>query len=154
MALIPLPLTDRQARSFVSRIVVNERGCWIWTGSKTTGNKRGGDLGGYGKVTIADRTYLAHRVMFQAVRGPITYTLDHLCRDRACIRPRCHEDVTMRVNVLRGNGIASQNARKTHCKRGHSLTGSNLVLVPGGRMCRACRNESYKAYRQRKRATR
>lgn len=28
---------------------------------------------------------------------------------------------------------------QTHCKRGHPLSGDNLILVKTGRACRACR---------------
>ncbi len=31
------------------------------------------------------------------------------------------------------------NARKTHCKRGHPLSGANLAIAANGsRQCRAC----------------
>lgn len=33
------------------------------------------------------------------------------------------------------------NANKTHCKRGHPLSGSNLNVIPrGSRECKSCRN--------------
>jgi len=71
------------------------------------------------------------------VRGPIKGTLDHLCRVRACAHPWHVEDVTMQVNILRGNGLAAQNARKTHCKNGHLLT-ERKASGNKERFCRIC----------------
>ena len=33
-------------------------------------------------------------------------------------------------------------ASKTHCKRGHPLSGDNLRIENGGRRCRACKRET------------
>lgn len=41
-------------------------------------------------------------------------------------------------NVLVGKGITAMNKRKTHCKRGHELSGKNLGLEAKGRYCREC----------------
>lgn len=38
-------------------------------------------------------------------------------------------------------GPALENAGKTHCKRGHPLSGSNLFIKEGRRQCRTCHNE-------------
>jgi hypothetical protein len=67
-------------------------------------------------------------------------TLDHLCRNKACVNPAHLEPVTNRENVLRGVGLSAENARKTHCKRGHPLSGDNVVVSKGGRKrrCVAC----------------
>ncbi len=146
-----LPLTPSEAQRFVDNIHVTATGCWEWTAGKTHGGKH--DDGGYGKFYLRGQTVLAHRLLYTAWRGPIADTLDHrpTCT-RACIHPWHVEDVPIGVNVLRGNGIMAQHARKTHCKRGHELAGKNLVRVPGGRMCRICRNTSYADYRRRKKA--
>ncbi len=154
MALtIPLPLSHDDAMRFVEKIRVAASGCWLWTGALSTGNSKSPkDHGGYPEFWLANRNYLAHRVMYTAVRGPIAGVLDHVvCETRHCIHPWHTTDTTNATNVMRGNGIMAQHARKTHCKRGHALSGRNLVLVPGGRMCRTCRNLSYRWYRQRKR---
>lgn len=85
---------------------------------------------------------LAHRAVYEAIVGPIPrgLTLDHLCRKRACCRPKHLEPVTQRVNALRGVGISALNARKTECKRGHALLGDNLRVTKHGRgrQCRTC----------------
>jgi len=149
-----LLLTADEARRFVKYLSINDQGCWIWTGGKTSGNSKSPkDRGGYGKFWLRGRSVAVHRLLYTATHGPIEDTLDHrpTC-DRACCNPAHLEDVPIGVNVLRGHGVMAQHARKTHCKRGHPLAGDNLVHVPGGRMCRLCRNLSYRAYRQRKKA--
>jgi hypothetical protein len=76
--------------------------------------------------------------------------LDHTCHDtscekgascphRACVNPAHLEPVTHAVNIRRGNGLAAKAARKTHCKRGHPLSGQNLLVDSrGARQCRSC----------------
>lgn len=41
------------------------------------------------------------------------------------------------------------HARKSHCVRGHALTGENIKVVGNGRRCRACQNEANRLYRDR-----
>lgn len=72
-------------------------------------------------------------------------TLDHLCRNRACVRRSHLQPVTNKENVLRGESILAENARKTHCKNGHELTPENTYMrkrMQGGRMCKLCSAES------------
>jgi hypothetical protein len=143
-----LPLTAAEALRFVANIRVTETGCWLWTGGLTSGNSKcASDLGGYGKFYLRGKTVLAHRVLHTALKGPIADTLDHRAScPRACINPAHTEDVPIVVNILRGGSYYARNARKTHCKRGHALTEENLVFVKGGRMCKACRLISFRAY--------
>jgi hypothetical protein len=126
--------------------------CWLWTANI-------GD-GGYGRIRIGtkgaggSRLVRAHRVAYQLFKGPIPDGLepDHLCRVRHCVNPGHLEAVTHRVNTLRGEGMQAQNARKTHCSRGHELSGDNLVLdrqKKGARLCRTCRNQRQRDRRLR-----
>lgn len=108
-------------------------GCWVWTACV------GKD--GYGRFGYDGNTQLAHRLAYQAIIGEIPSDLqcDHICRNRACTNPDHIELVTAKVNTLRGVGISAVNARKTHCKRGHPLSGDNLYVMPRGkRQCREC----------------
>lgn len=96
---------------------------------------------GYGQIKIHERCRQAHRVAYECFVGPIPdgLTLDHLCRNRACINERHLEPVPARVNTLRGFGFPGVNARKTHCLRGHAYTTDNtLIMNNGARRCRQC----------------
>lgn len=44
-----------------------------------------------------------HRARFEAVNGPISNQLDHLCRNRWCCNPAHLEDVDIKTNVRRGD---------------------------------------------------
>lgn len=127
---------------------IDENGCWIW--------QRHADPAGYGRIQWRGRSYLAHRAAYELFVGPIAdgLTIDHLCNTPACVNPDHLEVVTMRENILRGDGLAGENARKTHCKYGHPFDEENTYEMPGGgRDCRACINRRSREYRQRKRAS-
>ena len=104
-------------------------GCWVWMGHI---NSRG-----YGHV---GRHSIVHRVIYSLAKGPIppTYTIDHLCRVRCCINPSHLEAVSQGVNTLRGETVATRNAAKTHCIRGHAFDLANTYHVGRSRQCRAC----------------
>lgn len=114
----------------------SETGCWLWTAMK--------DTGGYGTVSWNGKMKKSHRISYLLTRGEVSkaLTLDHLCRNRACVNPDHLEPVTMRVNALRGFGASAQNAKRTHCKHGHELSGDNLAIYQGKygefRQCRIC----------------
>jgi hypothetical protein len=71
-----------------------ETPCWIWTGSLTPK--------GYGQMSGGRR---AHKVFFERECGPVPegLQLDHLCHQRACVRPDHQEPVTGAINVRRGD---------------------------------------------------
>src|SRR6185312_15200361 len=60
---------------------------------------------------------------------------------------------TIKENILRGEGITSKNAKKTHCDKGHLLSKNNLVksaLKFNRRACKICYDISQQAFRMRK----
>lgn len=129
----PVPIAER-----FWKYVEFTDSCWLWRGSTT---KKG-----YGQISGEPHTqkrFMAYRWLYEFVVGPIPdgLTLDHLCRNRGCVRPDHMEAVTNRVNILRGTSWAAVNARKTHCPRGHSLSDSRTTRIDpatGKRICRAC----------------
>lgn len=114
--------------------------CWIWTANKVRNGY--GTLGAGGKY---GGMVLAHRTAYELEVGPIPtgIQLDHLCRNRACVRPSHLEPVTQRENILRGESNSAKLARMTHCKHGHEYTPENTYIAPGGggRQCRRCKQE-------------
>lgn len=125
--------------------VCRKTGCWNWIGYVMPN--------GYGYY----KKDYAHRLVYEALAGFIekSMQIDHLCRNRRCCNPRHLEEVTARDNLLRSPiTVASINAAKTHCPKGHPLSGDNLLIrrKQGGRYltraCRECHN-----CRQRKRYT-
>lgn len=120
--------------------------CWIWLFNT--------DRDGYGKTQRNGVTMRAHRFMFEREFGAIPdgLVLDHLCRITSCVNPEHLEPVTNEENILRGNGRAALNARKTHCDHGHPLAGDNLYIYDGRRKCRTCSAQRQQEYRARKRS--
>ena len=108
---------------------------------------------GYGTLTMQDQyPYGVHQLIYTEWYGVISDRLDHvdhLCRNRACWEPAHLEYVPRRVNILRGVSNAAQNARKTHCSKGHEFTDENTYLARGRRYCRACQREWSTAWKVR-----
>lgn len=112
--------------------VTKTTGCWEWAAAK--------DHDGYGRFWCGGKMGPAHRFAYELLVGPVPegLELDHLCRNPGCVNPVHLEAVTHRVNILRGGGPLAQQARQTHCKRGHEMAGENLYEERGHRHCLAC----------------
>lgn len=110
-------------------------GCWLWRGYV--------HKSGHGRLTHEQRSWGAHRFAYYRLVGPPpTDTLDHLCRTPACVNPGHMEPVSRGENVLRGVGFAAENARKTHCPKGHEYTPGNTRRNKiGWRWCIECSRE-------------
>ena len=104
---------------------------------------------GYGQITIDKKTLHAHRVMYEQLVGPISSDLviDHLCRNKSCVNVDHLEAVTCKENLMRGNTLAGNNARKIHCIRGHEF---DYVDKKGKRVCKTCKKIWYETYRYHK----
>lgn len=129
---------DNVVERFWSKVEKTDS-CWIWHGAISSN--------GYGnfksaKYSKSNRIPLStHRFAYKLVKGAIKegLTLDHLCRNHACVNPEHLEPVTIGENNRRGNGFTGKNYRKTHCKRGHPFDNKNVYLFKGHRYCRECR---------------
>lgn len=125
----------RLPERFWSKVVKAENGCWIWTAA-THPN-------GYGKLGFEKRSWYSHRFAYTRLRGPIVQTLDHLCRQKACVNPEHLEDVSLKENILRSDSIpnaAALRKARTHCLKGHPYTPGSFRVNPadGARICRIC----------------
>ena len=124
---------------FWGKVVKQEDGCWKWIGCLDDG---------YGRFWDG-RLVRAHRLAFEWIKKaiPKEMTLDHLCRNRACVNPDHLEVTSVKVNILRGVGIAAINSKVTHCPKGHPYDEENTYLTPDGwRDCRKCRQEAKKRW--------
>lgn len=70
--------------------------CWRWL--RCLNNY------GYGLIRVDGKSQLAHRYLYEHARGPVPdgLELDHLCRNRWCVRPAHLEAVTRKENARRG----------------------------------------------------
>lgn len=106
--------------------------CWNWIAGSTHD--------GYGRIEIAGKKKLAHRLAYEYLVGPIPegLVIDHLCRNRACVNPDHLEPVTVKVNTHRAMSPNLRAFRSGICKRGHRLDEGRIHPVTGYRSCRVC----------------
>lgn len=134
-----LSLIEKDLNRLWSKVVVypGDNACWGWADVLSTA--------GYAYLGVGGRKgrkLLARRILYQLTIGPIPegMDLDHLCRNRWCVRPDHQEPVPRRINLLRGQTVTARNARATHCPQGHRYDIFNTVLYYNRRYCRTCSN--------------
>lgn len=106
---------------------------------------------GYGVVAaISDngkRTLIAaHRVAYELFVGPLTKDLEvhHVCGRRLCCNP---EHLQALTDLEHKRADPNWVGNRTHCIRGHPLSGDNVRLVRGARRCRQCDALRMRQYR-------
>lgn len=113
--------------------------CWEWTGTVNTS--------GYGIFSVRRKRFVAHKWLYELLNGEIAnkLDLDHLCRNRKCVRPDHLEPVTRGENCRRGIRPKTTTERaklKMQCKNGHAYTKINTAYDKAGkyvlRRCRKC----------------
>lgn len=120
-----------------------ENGCWEWQMSLNRGYAR--SARGNGKN---GSSYYVHRKVWELMVADIPQglSLDHLCCNKKCVNPYHLDPVTHRVNVLRGPGPTSANARRTSC----GTCGADYAMrTDGRRFCRSCAARHNREYRKR-----
>jgi hypothetical protein len=114
---------------------IDKDACWEWCGYV--------GKNGYGFLSIRPHgSQPAHRVVYETFVGEIPKGLliDHLCRNKKCVKPDHLEPVTRSVNALRA---VMKSRNRTHCIHGHEFTSENTLLRKGRaigtqRECRKC----------------
>ena len=93
-------------------------GCLVW-GGRLSGN-------GYPLVTIGKKRLRAHRLVAEAVHGPLQgQTVHHKCANRACIEPTHLQPVSLRDN------LAEMHQRRWFEKRIAELEAALAAESPG-----------------------
>lgn len=101
--------------SYVGR---KSEGCWPWLASLKDG--------GYGQLMVKGRPMLAHRlaVILSGRTIPPEMHVDHICRNRRCVRPSHLEVVTPTENCMaRGVSPKARVYQTGVCLRGHDKNG-------------------------------
>jgi len=143
----PRPIPWNRKRSLLQRFFSKVRfdtktGCWLWTASLL--------VTGYGRFYVSNgiKEWYAHRASYRIFRKkkiPSSSEMHHVCFRRNCVNPYHLRVVSHRQNVHLG---PNHCALKTHCKRGHPLSGSNVVVSiqlarkrwwVRKRICKTCR---------------
>lgn len=127
-----IPLSER----FWKRVTVaGEDECWLWTGSTRSF--------GYGTIRLGNALISSHRASWIVTHGQIPESLCvlHKCDNPPCVNPRHLFLGTRSANTKDCSEKKRHNqSRKTHCYRGHPLSGRNLrIAINGARVCRACK---------------
>lgn len=123
--------------------------CWLFKGVP---NK-------YGYATIktdGHHSVYGHRAAYEELVGSIPdgFQIDHLCKVRICANPDHLEAVPQWENIYRGNGVAVQKMKQTHCIHGHEFTPENTIVRKDRPTTRECRECGRISSRERKRKAR
>ena len=140
-----IPIMDR----FWSKVHKTDF-CWVWTAFI---NPDGYGIFGIGSRTDGSRRIIhAHRWIYLQTYGSIPdgYEIDHLCKNRACVRPDHLEAVSHKVNSQRADlsGNGEWQRIKTHCPQGHPYTPENTHTYRGMKKCRTCDKLRHQAKRK------
>ena len=120
-----------------------DNGCWEWHGPLHRG---------YGQASRNGVSVRAHRAMYEQLTGvsiPEQMTVDHICRNRACVNPDHMELVDASTNAARGR--AAREAEEWPC--GHPRTDENTYRTGTRERCRCCYRQYHREYMRARKAS-
>ena len=111
---------------------------------------------GYKNKKVGNKTYLAHRFIWEKIRGKIPdgMCILHKCDNRSCVNLD-HLFMGTQLDNMRDCVAKGRHAKlskplrlriiarreQTYCLRNHPLFGDNLYTHKGKRACRICRKK-------------
>ena len=128
--------------------------CWERRGARDSRGygKYRWSLGGSGAKNHWFTPQYVHRHAAELAIGPILpgEEVDHLCLHKWCVRPSHLDIVSRKINNDRR---VSHLVPRTHCRRGHEITGTNAKPQGGGERptCRICSQNNWNAWWRRNR---
>lgn len=118
--------TGDQVREILIRDTRVDGECWVWTRKLTAD--------GYGTVKVGRRTASVHRLMAEAIYGPLgRESVHHKCATRACIRPSHLQPISTRENLaemLQRNYYLARITELEDALRAVSPGHSLLIALP------------------------
>lgn len=137
---------------FYPKVSVEDE-CWVWKGYVGSCG-----YGWFRPYPVPATMWRAHRFHWCVYFGgvPTGLELDHLCRNRACVRIAHLEPVTRKENVRRGKTSSKRIeewVKRTHCKWDHAFDVANTYYrdMSAQRGCRKCHAISERNRRARHR---
>lgn len=140
----PAPRTVRQFWDYVDK----SGDCWLWTGPT--------NAKGYGWWSGGDVRGLAHRIALAEAQAPPSPEMlaCHRCDNPPCVKPQHLYWGTTADNAqdyAARQGVHNKGQFKSHCPKGHPMSGDNLRMSAGRRFCRECDNARSRERMRRKR---
>lgn len=133
-SVLPYESVRHDALTYLQSRIERTPGCWIWRGYT--------DPSGYGRAVLPGGRYvMAHRLSYELLTGPIPdgLTLDHICRNRGCVKPQHLTPMTRGDNSLLWQLEDGRYAGATHCPQGHPYNMANTYWYGPKRTKRRCR---------------
>jgi hypothetical protein len=148
---------ERDARFWDKVYIEEDEDCWLWFAAITSS--------GYGAFSYSKGKLIsAHKVSWAIHKNndtlsPRNLQIMHLCDNKVCVNPQHLAMGTARQNNLdafkRGlntpiNKIVGRPSKNPYCKHGHERSKENTIIKDGYKLCKPCRQETYRKSKLKK----